>query len=78
LIIGCREIALDLASMLALNGLINAGANDDWTLKKDGVIHSRIELSRPVAVAALAIPDRFTAILSAYCNGIRADFHPPA
>jgi hypothetical protein len=28
--------------------------------------------------AARAIPDLATLILSAYCNGIRVDFHPPA
>jgi hypothetical protein len=31
-----------------------------------------------VAAAALAIPDRAALIFSAYCSGIRVDFHPPA
>jgi hypothetical protein len=31
-----------------------------------------------VAAAALAIPDLAALIFSAYCNGIRVDFHPPA
>jgi hypothetical protein len=34
--------------------------------------------SRPLAAAALAIPDRAALIFSAYCSGIRVDFHPPA
>ena len=34
--------------------------------------------SLPVFSAARAIPDLATSILSAYCNGIRVDFHPPA
>src|SRR5450755_2550141 len=36
------------------------------------------ESSRPAAAAALAIPDRAALIFSAYCSGIRVDFHPPA
>jgi len=40
-------------------------------------IHSVIE-SLPVFSAARAIPDRPTLIFSAYCNGMRGDFHPPA
>src|SRR5450631_2154054 len=36
------------------------------------------EPSRPAAAAALAIPDRAALIFSAYCSGIRVDFHPPA
>jgi hypothetical protein len=39
--------------------------------------HSVIE-SLPVFSAARAIPDLPTLIFSAYCNGIRGDFHPPA
>jgi hypothetical protein len=31
-----------------------------------------------VAAAALAIPDRAALIFSAYCSGIRVDFHPQA
>jgi carbonic anhydrase len=31
-----------------------------------------------VAAAALAIPDLAALIFSAYCNGIRGDFQPPA
>jgi hypothetical protein len=34
--------------------------------------------SRPVTAAALAIPDLVAFIFSAYCSGIRVDFHPPA
>jgi hypothetical protein len=34
--------------------------------------------SRPVAAAALAIPDLAASIFSAYCSGMRVDFHPPA
>jgi hypothetical protein len=34
--------------------------------------------SRPATAAALAIPDLAALILSAYCSGIRIDFHPPA
>ena len=34
--------------------------------------------SRPVAAAARAIPGLPALIFSAYCNGIRGDFHPPA
>jgi len=34
--------------------------------------------SRPVAAAALAIPDLSALIFSAYCSGILVDFHPPA
>ena len=37
-----------------------------------------ITSSRPVAAAALAIPDFAALIFSAYCNGIRVDFQPPA
>jgi hypothetical protein len=33
---------------------------------------------RFVAAAARATPDRAALIFSAYCNGIRADLHPPA
>jgi hypothetical protein len=32
----------------------------------------------PAFSAALAIPDLAALILSAYCSGIRVDFHPPA
>jgi hypothetical protein len=32
----------------------------------------------PIFSAALAIPDRAALIFSAYCSGIRVDFHPPA
>jgi hypothetical protein len=39
--------------------------------------HSLTE-SLPVFSAARAIPDLATSILSAYCSGIRVDFHPPA
>jgi hypothetical protein len=35
-------------------------------------------LSRPVAAAALAIPDLAALIFSAYFSGIRVDFQPPA
>jgi hypothetical protein len=38
----------------------------------------RATLSRPVAAAALAIPDLAAVILSAYCSGMRVDFQPPA
>jgi hypothetical protein len=31
-----------------------------------------------VAAAALATPDRAALIFSAYCSGMRVDFHPPA
>jgi hypothetical protein len=31
-----------------------------------------------VAAAARAIPDLAALIFSAYCSGIRVDFHPPA
>jgi hypothetical protein len=31
-----------------------------------------------VAAAALAIPELVALIFSAYCSGIRVDFHPPA
>src|SRR3984893_8414304 len=39
---------------------------------------SETDSSRPLAAAALVIPDRAALIFSAYCNGIRVDFHPPA
>ena len=39
--------------------------------------HSVIE-SLPVFSAARAMPDLPTLIFSAYCNGMRGDFHPPA
>jgi hypothetical protein len=39
--------------------------------------HSVIE-SLPAFSAALAIPDLAALIFSAYCNGMRGDFHPPA
>jgi hypothetical protein len=32
---------------------------------------------RPAAAAALAMPDLAALIFSAYCSGIRGDFHPP-
>ena len=35
-------------------------------------------VSRPAAAAARAIPDLLATIFSAYCSGIRVDFHPPA
>jgi hypothetical protein len=34
--------------------------------------------SRPAAAAAFAIPDLAALVFSAYCSGIRFDFHPPA
>jgi hypothetical protein len=34
--------------------------------------------SLPDFSAALAMPDLAALIFSAYCNGIRGDFHPPA
>jgi hypothetical protein len=40
--------------------------------------YSETGSSRPVAAAARAIPDLAALIFSAYCNGIRGDFHPPA
>jgi hypothetical protein len=40
--------------------------------------YSETDSSRPVAAAALAIPDLAALIFSAYCSGIRVDFHPPA
>jgi hypothetical protein len=39
---------------------------------------SEADSSRPVAAVPLAIPDRAALIFSAYCSGIRVDFHPPA
>jgi hypothetical protein len=38
---------------------------------------SETDSFRPLAAAALAIPDLAALIFSAYCSGIRADFHPP-
>jgi hypothetical protein len=37
-----------------------------------------IHLVRIVAAAALVILDPAALIISAYCNGILVDFHPPA
>jgi hypothetical protein len=39
--------------------------------------HSLIE-SLPDFSAALATPDLAALVFSAYCSGIRVDFHPPA
>jgi hypothetical protein len=41
-------------------------------------LYAEAASSRPVAAAALAIPDLAAWIFSAYCSGIRVDFHPPA
>jgi hypothetical protein len=41
-------------------------------------LYSETGASRPAAAAALAIPDLVALIFSAYCSGIRVDFHPPA
>jgi hypothetical protein len=46
-------------------------------LHPPSLFHQVIE-SLPVFSAARAIPDLATLILSAYCSGIRVDFHPPA
>jgi hypothetical protein len=35
-------------------------------------------MSRPVVASGLAIPDLAALIISAYCKGIRIDFHAPA
>ena len=42
------------------------------------ILYSRVAWSRPLTAAALAIPDLAALIFSAYCNGIRVDFHSPA
>ena len=44
----------------------------------DTYLSSETGSSRPVAAAALAIPDLAALIFSAYYSGIRVDFHPPA
>ena len=41
-------------------------------------LYAEAASSRPLAAAALAIPDLAALIFSAYCSGIRVDFHPPA
>jgi hypothetical protein len=46
-----------------------------FTLRE--LTYSETGSSRPAA-AARAIPDLATLIFSAYCSGMRGDFHPPA
>jgi len=48
-----------------------------WFLRHGFNISSVIE-SLPVFSAARAMPDLPTLIFSAYCSGMRGDFHPPA
>jgi hypothetical protein len=42
------------------------------------IAYSEATSSRPLAAAALAIPDRAALVFSAYCSGMRVDLHPPA
>jgi hypothetical protein len=52
---------------------INAAASD---IK--GCCDSSVQFNDlRVAAAALAIPDHAASIFSAYCSGIRVDFHAP-
>jgi hypothetical protein len=59
-------------------GVIPSSGNYVGACFSSGLPYSETDSSRPVAAAALAIPDLAALIFSAYCSGIRVDFHPPA
>jgi hypothetical protein len=81
----CKNLAADVA---------RGGSNDDdrkcFSHPIRAMVHSYLATEasqnlyflsvalRPVASAALAIPDLAAFIFSAYCSGMRVDFQPPA